>query len=284
MKTFVEKKISQIGSGWYIWLFPLIALIITVTMITKYYEQNGSTISISFSDVANIEVEKTQVRFRGVSIGTVKEIKISGDNKNVLVHVLLLKDAKHFAVQGSKFWIVSPKINIQGISGLETLFQGAYIAVQPGSAENEFASEFKGQMTSDITDPLENTTAFQLETNNAESINAGDNVSYRGLNIGTVTSVALSKTAQTVLIQINIQNRYTKLIRTNTAFWRKVGIQAKLSLFNSEIKVNSLDSIMRGGIELFTPDPPAAAAKTNYKFTLLPAAPKNYDKWNPVLK
>jgi len=73
------------------------------------------------------------------------------------------------------------------------------------------------------------------------------------------------------------------LVRTNTAFWRKVGIQAKLGLFGSEVKVNSLDSIMRGGIELFTPDPPAPVAKANHKFTLLAAPPKDYEKWNPVL-
>lgn len=283
MKQLIEKKISSLRSGWYIWLFPVLALAITFTMISKYYEQQGPTLLISFADAANIEPEKTQVRFRGVTIGTVKEVKISNDNKNVIAKVLLLREAQQFAVTGTKFWIVSPKVNIQGISGLETLFQGAYIAVQPGSPENEVAHEFKGQMTSDITDPLENTSTYLLETGNAESVGTNDNVSFRGLNVGTVTAVSLSKTAQTVLVQINIQNKYVNLVRTNTAFWRKVGIQAKLGLFGSEVKVNSLDSIMRGGIELFTPDPPAPVAKANHKFTLLAAPPKDYEKWNPVL-
>lgn len=283
MKPLIERKISQVRSHWYIWLFPLFALIITGSMIKKYFEDKGPTISISFPDAANIEPEKTQVRFRGISIGTVKSVKISEDTKNVLVHVLLKKEASEFAVKGSKFWIVSPKVNIQGISGLETLFQGVYIAVQPGPLDGEHDEDFKGQMTLEVADPLENTSPFLIETASAESINPGDPISYRGLNVGTVTSVNLSKSSQTVLVQINIQNKYARLVRVNTGFSRKVGIQAKLGLFGSEVKVNSLDSIMRGGIELFTPDPPGDAAKANHKFALLPAPPKNYEKWNPVL-
>ncbi len=283
MKPLIERKISMLRSHWYIWLFPVIALIITLGMVRKYFEEQGPEISISFPEAANIEPQKTQVRFRGVSIGTVKEVKISEDTKNVNVRVLLKKEASQFAVKGSKFWIVSPKLNIQGVSGLETIFQGVYIGAQPGEPTAEYDEEFKGQMTLEVTDPMENTSTYQLETNNAESINPNDPVSFRGLNIGSVTSVALSKTAQTVVININVQNKYARLIRVNTGFWRKVGIQAKLGLFGSEVKVNSLDSIMQGGVELFTPEPAGEMAKANHKFVLLPSPPKNYEKWNPVL-
>ncbi len=63
-----------------------------------------------------------------------------------------------------------------------------------------------------------------------------------------------------------------------------MGIQAKLGLFGSEIKVNSLDSIMNGGIELATPNAPAPMAKAMQKFMLENAPPKEYEKWNPKLE
>jgi len=74
------------------------------------------------------------------------------------------------------------------------------------------------------------------------------------------------------------------LIRTNSVFWRKAGIKADLGLFNSEIKVNSFDSIMHGGIEFFTPNNPGAVAKAQSRYPLHGEAPKDSGKWNPQLE
>nr|BFD68971.1 hypothetical protein HAGR004_39930 [Bdellovibrio sp. HAGR004] len=60
-------------------------------------------------------------------------------------------------------------------------------------------------------------------------------------------------------------------------------MQAKLGLFNSEIKVNSFDSILRGGVELATPDAAGEKAKAGTHFQLLEDAPKDWKKWSPAL-
>src|SRR5690606_13024372 len=121
------------------------------------------------------------------------------------------------------------------------------------------------------------------ETSHAESIPQGAGITFRGLKIGSITKVHVAKGGQMINIQINIENRFTWLIRTNTVFWRKVGVHAKLGLFDSEIKVNSLESIMSGGLELATPNPPGSMAKALQKFTLASKPPKDVNKWNPIL-
>lgn len=284
MQAKIKKNVSTIGSTWYLWLFPVFAILISIWLFRDYLGQKGPEIAITFDDAASLQPEKTKVRFKGVPIGVVKRIIISEDNKGVIAYVQLQKDSAQFAVEGSKFWVVAPKVNFQGISGLETILEGTYIAVQPGKPDAEAKEEFKGQLGSDTTDSIENSRAFTLETNNAESISGNDAITFRGFNVGTVTKVTLSKNSQKVLIQIHIQNKYAKLIRSNTAFWRKVGISAKLGLFGSSVKVNSLDSILHGGIELFTPDNPGQIAEPGSRFTLLAEAPKDSDKWNPVLE
>lgn len=280
----LKEKIGRVGSTWYLWLFPLFAALITVWLFRDYLGQKGPEIQIVFEDAASLQAEKTKVRFRGVPIGTVKKISITADNKDVVALVQLQKEAAQYAVNGSKFWIVSPKVNFQGISGLETLLEGTYIAVQPGKDDGESQNQFKGQMGNDSTDAYENMRSYTLEAKNAESITTNDIITFRGLNIGTVNKLTLSKSSQKVLIQINIQSKYTKLIRSNTFFWRKVGIQANLGLFNSSVKVNSLDSILHGGIEIFTPEPAGIIAEPSSRFTLAAAPPKDYEKWNPVLE
>lgn len=283
MKNQVEQKINSIRSNWYVWIFPIIALVFCGYLYINYRNQSGPTIKILFDDASSIQAEKTRVRYRGVTIGVVKKISLSEDSKEAIAYIALTREAEGFAVEGTKFWIVSPKVNFQGVSGLETLFEGTYIAAHPGKENGEEKTEFKGQLTSDSNESVENTTSYFLETANAESVSTGDSITFRGIPVGIVSKVTLSKTAQLAVVQINIQNRYTKLIRTNTAFWRKVGIQANLGLFNSEIKMNSLDSILHGGVEFFTPDAAGEIAKSQSRFTLYTTAPKDYQKWNPKL-
>lgn len=278
------KKVQNVKSTWYLWLFPLFALMISAWLFMEYFNQRGPSIKIAFDDGSSIQAEKTRIRYRGVGIGLVKKVTISEDGKSVIAHVTLQRDAEHFAVEGSKFWMVTPKVNFQGVSGLETLFEGTYIAVQPGPPKGAKTLEFKGRLSGESNESMEDTTSYFLETNHAESVGPGDSVTFRGLKIGSVTKVTLSKTAQMVVAQINVENRYVKLIRTNTVFWRKVGVQAKLGLFNSELKINALDSLLHGGVDLFTPDAPGEIANAQAHFPLLSAPPKGWEKWNPKLE
>lgn len=280
-----EAKISPVSKvNVFVWFFPAIALAICGWLLYSYLKQQGPTLHIFFEDGSSIQAEKTRVRFRGVSVGVVKSVSITEDAKLVDAEVQLDRDAADFAVNGSKFWIVMPEVNFQGVSGLETIFEGTYIAVQPGPRDGEAKKEFKGLRNSDNTENLEDTVAYDLETANADAIRTGDNVTFRGVSIGSITKIDLSKTAQKLEVRIRVQNKYIRLIRTNSIFWRKVAIQAKLGLFNSEVKINSLESLLRGGIEVFTPDPPGPLAKAGSHFTLNPAPPKGWEKWNPALE
>ncbi len=274
-------SLKTLTSSWYVWLFPIIAIAICAYLFFQTTNHKGPRIKISFDDASSIQAEKTSVRFRGVVIGTVKNVNISDNRKETIVEVVLEKESANFAVVGSNFWVVTPKVGLQGVTGLETIFEGTYIAVQPGNPEGEQKLEFKGRMGRDVSESNDNSTGYLLETPNAESITLGDSVTFRGLVIGSITEVTLAKNGQSVLVQIHIQNRYAHLIRTNTIFWRKIGVQAKLGLFSSEVKVNSLDSIMHGGVELFTPDIPGERAKAQAKFSILQAPPKGSEKWNP---
>lgn len=282
MKKLIERKVNALKTGWYIWLFPVIAVAISGWLLYDYYKQQGPRITITFDDASSIQTEKTTVRFRGVPIGTVKDISISEDQKDVVAEIILRKDAEDFAVDGSKFSLITPKVGFGGISGLNTLFEGAYISVLPGPAGGSPKFEFKGVANS-ATDPLDDTSSYTIETTSVESISPGVAVTYRGLKIGSVTKIHVAKGGQMINVQINIENRFTFLIRNNTVFWRKIGVQAKLGLFGSEIKVNSLESIMSGGVELATPAPAGPMAKAMQKFPIAAETPKDIAKWNPIL-
>lgn len=276
-------RLKSFGANWFVWLFPLFALILTGSLISDYFKKKGPVIKITFNDASSIEPEKTKVRYRGVTIGKVTDVKLTDDFGDVVVHVSLQKEAKRFAKKGAKFQFITPKVGIQGISGIETIFNGPYIAAVPGDFDAPDDHEFKGQLGGDTNALFDDTSAYLLETDLAGSVSVGDPVSYRGVKIGSVTKLSLSNTAQLVMVQINIENRYVKLIRTNTIFWRKVAVQAKLGLFKSELKINSFDSMMTGGIELAVPDVPGKLAKAMDKFRIASDPPQHWQFWSPNL-
>ncbi|MBZ4281281.1 MlaD family protein, partial [Mycobacterium tuberculosis] len=74
-----------------------------------------------FHSAEGLEPGKTQVKYKDVEIGMVKTIKLSKDLSRVLVQVQLKKEAEDFAVKGSRFWIVRPRVGATGVSGLGTL-------------------------------------------------------------------------------------------------------------------------------------------------------------------
>jgi paraquat-inducible protein B len=286
MKKQIHESLSSVKnrfSNLFIWSVPLVAILFCGYLYIDYLRNLGPKITISFSDASGVQAEKTKVRYRGIEVGTVKSVQISEDSKKTLLQVRLNKDVKHFAMEGSKFWIVSPKVSFQGVAGLDTIMDGIYLSVEPAKIKGNRVDTFEGSDISDITESSENMSVFIIESKSVESIAEGNSITYRGLTIGSVSKLTLSKTGQIILIQINIENEYAGLIRTNTKFWRKVGINADVGLFGANIKLNSIESILKGGIALATPDKNGPPAKAFAHFTLEKEAPKDFEKWNPAL-
>ncbi|MEK6556229.1 MAG: MlaD family protein [Bdellovibrionota bacterium] len=264
-----------------IWILPILAAVFTVWLLFRFANYNSHYIEVSFEDAAGIQVEQTQLRYRGVEIGLVRKVLISKDNKSVIVTIALNKGAEHFAVKGSTFWIVRPRMNIQGITGLETLVEGSYITVRPGDPDQKVEKEFVALNSAPVLPDDDQSVSFKLTARVAGSLNAGDAIRYRGIKIGVLSKVDLSRNSQRIDVTMNIMKPYRRLIRVNSVFNRIMGVRAKLGLFKSELKIETLNSLLQGGIELNNPSQVGPQAKVGHLFWLDEAPPKDSDKWEP---
>jgi len=283
-----KNKFFKLGNL-HLWLFPVVAIIFSTWAVTKYFEKSGKEIEIYFTDANSIVPEKTRILYRGVQIGMVEEVTISDDMKRVICKVKLTKTGEKFAKIGTKFYLITPKVGLDQISGLDTIISGSYITTVPNFASKTEEDSFEGftsNPNAQDSTVKETMAEYSLYTEHAESVTAGDNVYFRGLIVGQVGQVDLTPDSRKVGISILIQKQYSKLIRTNTVFWKKQGIKADLGLFGSDIRVNSLDTIMKGGIELATPNKAGPMANSKTKFTLLDNEPEEHEekKWNPELR
>lgn len=267
---------------WLPWTLPLFAIAIVAWLFYQDYSNRGPMIEISFHEAAGMEELKTPVRFRGVVVGQVKEIGFDKDSNQVLVRARLKSNAAHLAVEGSQFSVVQAEVGLQGISGLDTLFQGSYIKVEQGKSEKA-QMKFEGTIPSIPAVQSSESVRYFLRSSTADSVAEGDPVLYRGIPIGRVSALALELQGRWVTIEILVKVENVQLIRTNTLFWRKAAVHADLSLFGAEIEMSSLRSMMKGGIVIATPDDAGELALAEATFDLRKNAPDGFESWKPSL-
>ncbi|MBV5349617.1 MCE family protein, partial [bacterium] len=68
-----------------IWIVPIIALIIGMSLAIKSYLEKGPVITISFKSGEGIEAGKTKIKYKDVQIGLVRTVTIAKDRSKVLI-------------------------------------------------------------------------------------------------------------------------------------------------------------------------------------------------------
>jgi len=123
-----------------------------------------------------------------------------------------------------------------------------------------------------------------LESPVLGSISTGAPVYYRQITVGEVLGYELSDNADRVLIYININTRHQNLVRENSRFWNTSGLAIEAGLLSGvEIKSESLESMIAGGIAFATPDEPGEKVTLNYHFDLSAEVDSDWKDWRPLI-
>lgn len=237
-----------------IWVLPLIALMIGGWLAYRAYSQAGIEIQIFFPAGDGIQVNKTEVIYKGMSIGKVvgMELDDEGANRGVRVTVEMDKRVEPHLRSNTRFWLVKPSVSLAGITGLETLVSGNYITVSPGDGEEtrRFVALTEQPPLSDSVPGLHLT----LKAERLASINRDSPVFYKQIQVGRVKSYRLGEDQSTVEIQIYIQPEFASLVRKHTRFWNASGVTIDAGLSGVKVRTESLTSIVAGGIAFATPE------------------------------
>ncbi len=240
----IESKLRSIG---FIWLIPLIALLITGILIWDNTINKGPTIELHISKADGLVEGTTLVKTRSVPVGRVEGISLSKDYKEAIVKVQMYPNTDDLIKKDSQFWIVKPRVENTGISGLDTLLSGAYIEMRRGVSEDEDTSFELLEEPPLNTDNNEG-MFIELASDARKKLNKGDVVLYKGVMVGSVTSSTLDFLNRSMSYQIFIKYPYTKLLNSNTKFWISSGIDISFDADGFKLNTESLDSIIKGGI------------------------------------
>lgn len=246
----LPSPVSKHPRNWssrFIWIIPILALIIGLSLGIKVMLDRGPTITISFKSGDGLEAGKTHVKYKDVIIGVVKTVDLSEDHKQVIATVQIDRKAADFLREDTRFWIVRPRVSASGVSGLSTLFGGTYIAADLGQSrearEDFVALEVPPILTQDTPG-----RKYILRAPDLGSHDIGTPVYFRRLLVGEVVGYELDKDGKEVSIEIFVHAPYDQYVTSNTRFWNASGFDVSLSAAGLKVQTESMISILAGGI------------------------------------
>ena len=241
-----------------VWLVPIVALAVGVSLLVRTLTQVGPRIEIEFATAEGLEPNKTEVRYKEVVIGRVASVSLSEDRKRVIANVQLVRSAASVAVEDTSFWVVRPRIGTAGISGLGTLFSGSYIGVDAGVSDAT-RTHFVGLESPPYMLRGEPGGSYVLRADDLGSLEIGAPVYYRHTRVGRVVGYNLDAPEDALSVKIFVDAPYQQLVTTDSRFWNASGIDLTLNASGLTLNTETLASVLAGGIAFENPSAPNRA-------------------------
>lgn len=235
-----------------VWIIPLVAAVIGGWLVVKTILEQGPTITIQFENAYGLEAGKTHIKYKDFNVGLVNDIVLSEDRNHFIVTAQLVKEAKPWLVEDTKFWVVRPRFSGGQVSGIGTLLSGSYIGIDPGKSSKEQLKHTGLEQPPAITADR-NGKEFVLHADTLGSLEVGSPIGYRGFTVGDVVSYQLDQNGKGVTLQIFVNAPHDQLVTENTRFWNASGIDVTLGANGIQLNTDSLASILIGGLSFETP-------------------------------
>ncbi len=252
-----------------IWLVPLITALIGGWLAWDTFSKRGPTITIEFSSAGGLTAGQSQLKFKDVSLGTVKSIDIAPDLSKVIVKVETTHEATPMLNDKTIFWIVKPQLFAGRLSGLDTLLSGSYIGMMPSTEKGEAKRHFVGNPDPPILETSVPGTIFRLATKRIGSISLGSPIYYRDIEVGAVLGWDLADMARHVTIHAFVRAPFDQYVHEDSLWWDASGIAVKLESNGIKVQLESVKALLLGGIAFATdPDRKSKTAAPDQSFPL----------------
>ncbi len=259
LEELPEVAVAARGGFSLVWIIPLVAALIGGWLAYKTISEMGPTITITFKNGEGLEAGKTKIKYKSVDVGTVETVEISEDLSQVIVTAAMQKETEPHLTANTKFWVVRPRLGFSGISGLETLVSGAYIDADPRPGES--ARAFMGLDNPPGVTAFEEGTQYQLIAESLGSCYPGAPVFLRGIKVGRILGHQLANDNQSVFMDVFIQAPHDLLVQDTSRFWQRSGIEASVGAEGIDVKIESLVSVIAGGVAFDSPVMAGGAGK-----------------------
>ncbi|RQR42216.1 MCE family protein [Burkholderia sp. Bp9142] len=252
--TDARARVARACARWpraAIWLVPLAAAACFVAWGVPLLGNRGPVITITFASADWLEAGRSTLRLRNVEVGRVTQVRALRGQAGVRVDVQLNADAHALARAGTRFWIVRPRVGPAGISGLDTVLSGAYIAAALGNA-GERRTTFAG-LDAPPADEDGRGRRYTLRAAALGTVAVGSPVYHRRARVGQVTGYALDPDGRGVSIAVFVAAPFDRYVDADARWWQAGGVGLRLDAGGMKLDTPSLAAMLAGGLAFAAP-------------------------------
>jgi paraquat-inducible protein B len=187
------------------------------------------------------------ILYQGVTIGVVESfIKIDPKARKIIAKAKVNPRIVAYLTENTQFYVVSPQISLSGVSNAESILKGTYLSVRPSliGERNDKFTVFNSKPAYQYVEPG---LHLILQTNDRKSLHAGTYIYYKQQDVGSVQAVETIGADQH-LVHIHIKPEFEKYVSADSHFWNTSGFKVSANLKGIEVKAESLQTVLSGGI------------------------------------
>jgi paraquat-inducible protein B len=225
------------------------------------------------------------ILYKGLQIGEILDKSI--DEFTINYKVLIYNKYKYLISSQSKFYKINPlefqatleNVNLT-IPSLKNMISSA-IGFTTSSTDKHIKESY---MLFDSKNEIllnETNTHFYSFKILANNISKNDSIYYKGILVGKIDTVKISK--NTNIVYGHIKEKYKYLINNSTVFYQQKAISSTISTEGIQVELSNIKDLLMGGLTFITPT--KKEKLTNITFTYYDDINKFYqkDKFNILL-
>lgn len=239
----------------WVWIVPIAAAGVVAWIAWRAVAERGPEVTITFNAAQGLQPGQATIQHLNAVVGTVTSLRLTRDMRRVVVRARMTRGAAPYLTDSTIFYVVTPHLGVQGISGLSTIVSGSYIEMYPGKP-GRLQRHFAGLANPPIVPPGTPGRSFVLHAPDLGSLTRGSPVTYLGVDVGVVTAFGLSDQGHDVRVTVFIRSPNDRLVHPQTRFWNAGGVAMTLGAQGLQLRANSWQQLLAGGIAFGT----AAAA------------------------
>ena len=236
-----------------VWLVPILAALVAGYLGYTTYSRRGPLVVVTFNNADGLAAGQTPVRYKSVQVGTVERVRLNADLTQVRAEMRMTREVEDRVNEGSRFWVVRPRLTAGSVSGLDTLVSGSYVEFDPGPPDAPARSDFTGLEDAPGVRSGEPGRVFTLRAGRVGSLDRGSPVFFRDVAVGEVLSFDPPGLSGEIKLRAFVRSPYDGYLREASRFWNASGVNLQFGPGGVRLELASLRALVSGGVAFDTP-------------------------------
>ena len=282
----IEPRERFLGGVALVWIVPAIVAVVVAFVGWRAWSEQAVEVVVDFESAHGLR-SGDPVRSFGIEIGSVRSVELVYDSLQAgrpIVRTTLAIDPedRDLLRADNAFWIEHPRVDFGGVGGLDTITGPRYVGMTLGAGERG-RGPFVGLPEPPVLEATAEGLRIFLHSPKRAGMRNGGAVTYRGVQVGRILRVELASNATQVEAEVLIESRYAPLVRVNSRFFSTSGIGFELGFDGLRADVESLESMVAGGVGIATPNRLGDPAGPGARFRLVDRADSGWLDWDPEI-